>query len=207
MKLLIFDLDGTLIDSKLDIVRSVNRSFLQFGLSPMPEETIGNEIGRGSEFLFRQLLGESPLLPQLVARFREIYGRHLLDHTLLYPGVLETLSHFRPLPKVIVTNKNQAFADQIVRGLGLSEYFEGVFGSEAFATQKPDPGPIREVCAQWQVPPAESVLVGDSVFDMEAGAAAGACTVGALYGFGHPSHFTGADHRIERADQLIGLFP
>lgn len=212
MRLLIFDLDGTLVDSKQDIVQSVNRAFMSRGFVELPHERIGAEIGRGAEYLFRRLLGveiSESVINDLAKRFREIYGRYLLEHTRIYPGVLEALTHYRNFPKVIVTNKNQIFADRIVDGTGLRAHFEAVFGSEAFTTQKPDPGPIRAVCERWNVHPNDAVLIGDSEFDLIAGKSAGARTVGALYGFGRMEIFEHwvPDHCVESASQLIGLFP
>jgi phosphoglycolate phosphatase len=206
MKLLIFDLDGTLIDSKRDIVLSVNRAFVQLGYPELSEERIGDEIGRGSEYLFKQLLGRD--VPDLVARFKEVYGHHLLDHTQIYPGMTRALLHYSAIPKVIVTNKNQVFSDRIVNALGLREHFEGVFGSEAFLTQKPHPGPILEVCKRWNVDPSATVIIGDSEFDITAGKAAGVQTVAALYGFSRAGTFkmNRPDFEIHSADQLVGLF-
>ena len=158
MTLFVFDLDGTLIDSKRDIVLSANRALLQLGFPAMPEEIVGKEIGRGPAYLFTRLLGaQTPreTIQELASRFKEIYGRHLLDHTQVYPGVLNVLSRDHSRPKVIVTNKSQAFADQIVDAVGLRRHFEGVFGAEAFATQKPDPGPVLEVCRIPVVAPSE----------------------------------------------------
>ncbi len=212
MDLLIFDLDGTLIDSKRDIVMSVNRAFMQLGFPTLPEASIGAEIGRGSEYLFRRLLGDdapNETIQSLVRCFKLIYSHHLLDHTQVYPGVVESLQHYRNIPKVVVTNKNQAFADRLIEELGLSSHFEAIFGPEAFATQKPDPGPILEVCKRWGVRPSETVVIGDSQFDIVAGKAAEARTVGASYGFSRPEIFelNPPDYRIDAADQLIGLFP
>ena len=212
MTLFVFDLDGTLIDSKRDIILSVNRAFLQLGFHSMPENRIGDEIGRGSEYLFTRLLGTETAretINDLVSCFKEIYGRHLLDHTQIYPGVINALSYYSAFPKVIVTNKNQSFADQIVDATGLRKHFDGVFGSEAFTTQKPDPGPILEVCKRWNVHPSDAVIIGDSQFDIVAGRAAGSRTVGALYGFSRPESFkiNPPDFEIDSADQLVGLFP
>ncbi|MBC7691116.1 MAG: HAD-IA family hydrolase [Methylotenera sp.] len=211
MPFLIFDLDGTLIDSKRDIVFSVNGAFQRLGFPSLPEDEVAREIGRGSEYLFKRLLGmDTPAdtIGKLVHGFKEIYQLHLLDHTQLYPGVLEALSYFSHCPKVIVTNKTQVLADQVIDGLGLRNYFEGVFGAEAFITRKPDPGPIVEVCRRWNVTPSETFMIGDSEFDITAGKAAGVRTIGALYGFSPLEAFrlNPPDFEIESADQLIGIF-
>ncbi len=210
LKLLIFDLDGTLIDSKRDIVLSVNQAFLQRGLAQISEEKIGNEIGRGPEYLFTRLLGvTTPMstIKELASSFKEIYQEHLLVHTQIYPGVIETLVHYRSIPKVIVTNKNQSSADRVVNALGLREHFESVFGTEAFLTQKPDAGPILEVCKRWNVNPSEAIVIGDSQFDILAGKAAGTRTVAALYGFSPAEVFSSCppDYEIQTVDQLINI--
>jgi phosphoglycolate phosphatase len=211
MEGLIFDLDGTLIDSKRDIVLSVNQAFLRRNFLELPEETIAKEIGRGSGYLFRQLLGAAAFdgtIENLVNDFKEIYQHHLLDHTRIYPGVMEMLNHFKAFRKVIVTNKGQKFADRIVHALGLRTHFEEVFGAESFPTQKPDSGPILEVCRRWGIQPSEAVVIGDSQFDVRAGNSAGARTVGVLYGFSplETFAFNPPDFTIESADQLIELF-
>lgn len=212
MPVFIFDLDGTLVDSKRDIVFSVNRAFLRLGFPALPEEEVAREIGRGSAFLFRRLLGATVpdgRIEALVVAFKEVYGRHLLDRTRTYPGIVELLSRFGAFRKAVVTNKNQVFADRIVDGLGLRGHFQGVYGSEAFATQKPDPGPILGVCRKWGVAPSEAVVIGDSPFDVAAGKAAGARTVAVRYGFGGPEAFRAdpPDFAVDSVDALVGLFP
>lgn len=210
VQFLIFDLDGTLIDSKRDIVLCVNRALVDQGLMPLDEEKIGNQIGRGTEYLFRQLLGTSVSdseIKTLVERCKHFYSKHLLDHTCVYPGVHETLQFFRTLPKVIVTNKNQEFADSLVNKLGLKTHFEAVFGSEAFPTQKPDSGPILKTCAVWKTEPSQAVIIGDSVFDITAGKMAAVKTVAALYGFTKAEELRrqSPDYEIESAHDLPGI--
>lgn len=214
MQLLIFDLDGTLIDSRQDIILSVNRVFLQLGFSSQPGEVISKEIGRGSEYLFTRLLtgilgsGATPeLIRDAVASFKKVYQQHLLDHTVVYPGIIDAVLYYSKLPKVIVTNKSQVLADLVVEGLGLKKHFEGVFGAEAFTTRKPDAGPVLEVCKKWNVNPSDAVMIGDSQFDIVAGRTAGTMTVGVLYGYGHLDFQIHPPHlQIETATQLIGLF-
>lgn len=186
LKLLIFDLDGTLVDSRRDIIFCVNLSLAAHGLRSFDETQITQFIGRGSHYLFGQLLAGSMSphqIDELVDSFKKFYFKHLLDHTKLYAGVLETLSHFSHIPKVIVTNKSQIFADRLVEELNLKNHFEGVFGSEAFTKQKPDPEPIKEVCRRWRVAPHQAAIIGDSENDILAGRGAGALTIAALYGF------------------------
>ena len=219
IRLLIFDLDGTLVDSKDDIALSVNLALHSVGLPTFSIDRIIREIGLGSEYLFRQLLGQSTPINQidqinqieeLVGQFRRIYADNLTLHTKLYSGVLDVLNHFSYLPKVIVTNKSQVFADRLVDFLELRLYFEAVFGLEAFSTRKPHSGPLLEVCKRWNQLPSHAAMIGDSVFDILAGKGAGLLTVSALYGFGSKSNEeikrNQPDFEIKNAAELITLF-
>jgi phosphoglycolate phosphatase len=211
VELILFDLDGTLIDSKKDIVACVNRALFEHGRPTYPESEVGRYIGKGIANLLKQLLGaqvSEDEIQALVISFRASYWSHLVDETTVYPGVVEALRHYQTKPKAIVTNKSQALAQAIVEKLGLSPYFEAVFGPEAFSAQKPDPRPLLEACARWNTPPHRAVLVGDSLVDMTAGKNAGVLTVAALYGYGEPTDMraTKPDYEIQTADGLIGLF-
>lgn len=206
-----FDLDGTLIDSRADIVTQVNASLAACGLETRPPEVVGRLIGRGSRYLFRRLLGDDfpdPRLDQLVARFRQLYALHLADATRVYPGVIEALEHYRGLPKVIVTNKPQDFADSLVDRLGLREHFAAVFGAEAFARQKPDPLPVLETCRRYSENPASAAFIGDSCVDLEASRGAGTLTVSAFWGYEDAPALRAMrpDIEIHAARELIGLF-
>lgn len=210
-KILFFDLDGTLVDSKRDIILCVNRALSNLGLRNFEEDRIGKGIGNGSEALFYQLLGQNTeikIIKSLQAEFSNCYLQYMTENTAPYPGVIQVLEHYRHIPKFIVTNKSQALADQLVERLGLSEFFEGVYGYEAFATRKPDPGPILEVCMLRSVPPSETVFIGDSPVDIVAGRRAGARTVAALYGYGDATVIRneGPTFEIHSAGELMDLF-
>lgn len=210
VELFIFDLDGTLVDSKKDIVLCVNRAFSVLGLPTFPEPVIGKEIGYGSERLFRQLLGQrasNDVISELQAAFRDFYAKHMTENTCPYPGVLEVLTHYSEVPKVVVTNKAQALADHLIDRLELRPHFKGVYGFEAFATQKPDPGPILGVCARWDVEPGNAMVVGDSIIDVTAGKKAGTRTVAVLYGFGAEADIRSGepDFMVRSASEIIGL--
>lgn len=210
VKALLFDLDGTLIDSKRDIVSQVNRTLREFGFIAHSEAELERGIGSGSHSLFRKLIGggaEDEIVDRMVLKFRENYREHMADTTDVYPGVWEVLRHFKPIPKAIVTNKSQASADAICGHLGLTEHFLAIHGLEAFATQKPDPGPIREACARLGILPSEAAFVGDTTVDMAASRGAGTLSVAALYGYGTRGDLiaTQPAHAIERAFELIEI--
>jgi phosphoglycolate phosphatase len=208
MELLIFDLDGTLVDSKTDIVESANQTLENLGRERLPVDLVTSYIGQGLEKLFRQLLAgvaSDAIVHQAIGQFGEIYAEHMTDHTCLYPGMLRVLQHFETIPKVILTNKRQKGADALIEKLSMGSHFKAVFGFEAFPTQKPDPGPLIGICDRFRVAPANAVMIGDSIFDVLAGQRAGTVTVAALYGYGDEAEVRALkpDHLIDRPEEII----
>ncbi|MBU0742904.1 HAD-IA family hydrolase [bacterium] len=184
---MIFDLDGTLIDSGLDIALSANFARGHFGLAALDEATAISYVGDGVEKLLERALtvdGVAPA-PEMVAEglgvFRDHYGRHCLDTTALYPGVLDTLLHFHRLPMMIATNKPRAFTDAILAGLHVDGAFRRVVTADE-APRKPDPAQLAMCLDGLDVAPAEVAVVGDSPNDIRAARALGAVAVGVTYG-------------------------
>ena len=185
IRLLVFDLDGTLIDSKRDLVEAVNAMLRGFGLPGQEPEQIASYIGDGAGMLVRRALeaeGADPGLaePALEA-FLAYYREHLLDHTLPYPGVLDQL-RLLPGKKAVLTNKPVHASREICKGLGLSEFFFEVYGGNSFATKKPDPEGLFRLMAEAGVRPAQTVMIGDSDVDVRTAGAAGAWSLGCRYG-------------------------
>ena len=142
IRLLVFDLDGTLINSKDDLVKSVNAVRRRLGLEPLPEETVASYVGRGVVVLMRRALGEEASeaeVAQAVEFFLAYYREHMLDHTVAYPGVREALEALRPRPMAVLTNKPVKFSQAILAGLRLDRYFTHVYGGNSFPQKKPDP--------------------------------------------------------------------
>ncbi len=203
-----FDLDGTLVDSKADIVSQVNAALADGGFPRRSDEELQRWIGRGSRYLFENVTGAGPeAVEALVRDFSRRYMEHIDDSTRPYPGVRETLAHYASLPKVVITNKGQAFADVLLEKLGLRRHFAAVFGAEAFLKKKPDPLPLLEACRRFGVEPARAAFVGDSWPDMAASKACGAVTVCVSYGYGDlpAMRELKPDYEIHRIEQLIGL--
>src|SRR5215472_6567082 len=139
IRLLVFDLDGTLIDSKDDLVHSVNAARRGMGRDPLPEETVASYVGRGVVVLMRGALGEGASegdVAQAVEFFLEYYRDHMLDHTVAYPGVREALEDLKARQMAVLTNKPVKFSQAILAGLGLDRYFTQVYGSNSFAQKK-----------------------------------------------------------------------
>ena len=176
----LFDLDGTLIDSQEDIVRSLDLALGRLHLPAIPAARIGSFVGDGVQALVERALAESagrPPLPEEAARgvqlFREEYGRHLLDRTHLYPGAAEALERLDWARYALVSNKPADFCRRILEGLGVAGRFDVILGGDSTPDRKPDPGPLLEAMHRCRIPASESVMVGDSRVDIEAGRRAG----------------------------------
>ena len=185
IELLVFDLDGTLIDSKDDLVHSVNAVRLRMGLDALPEETVASYVGRGVVLLMKQALGDmatEETVAQAVEFFFEYYRAHMLDNTVPYPGVVETLDRLQSRRMAVLTNKPVLFSQAILDGLGLSRYFVRVYGGNSFAQKKPDPMGLFALMQEASVTGDRTMMVGDSETDVLVGRNAGAWTCGLTYG-------------------------
>ncbi len=189
-RLFIFDLDGTLIDSRGDISSALNLTLIRMNLPSLPESRIAAFVGEGVQKLVeRSLLAatgsdpDRPLVEKAVAVFREEYGRHLLDQTRLCPGVAEALDRLAWANFAVVTNKPESFSRRILDGLGIGDRFCAILGGDSIPNRKPDPEALRKAMSACNASPHETVMVGDSRVDIEAGKAASVTTCGVLGGF------------------------
>lgn len=178
VELIVFDLDGTLIDSRDDIAASANHVRSTFGLDPLPLETVASFIGDGVRTLMERVLAlnDPSALQRAVNMFRNHYRRHCLDQTRLYPDVLRALEGLREKTLTVLTNKPQEFARRILRGLEILRFFELVVGPESTAMRKPDPEPFRFVLSKTSCDASRALVVGDGVNDISGGRAAGMMT-------------------------------
>ena len=217
IKFVIFDLDGTLIDSRLDLVHSVNAALRHIGRPELPDHVIASYVGDGAPILIQRALGdEADTVDEVVIRrglefFLSYYREHKLDHTTVYPGIVEALaaiqnsSNGRPRNLAVLTNKPVVPSRAIVDALKLAPYFSQVYGGNSFATKKPDPEGALRLLEEIGVPAAQAAMVGDSHTDVETGRNAGLWTVGVTYGFA-PQTLADAspdvlvDHPSELAD-------
>jgi phosphoglycolate phosphatase len=187
IKLLIFDLDGTLIDSEADLVQSVNATRRELGMEPLPPKVVSSYVGQGIVMLVRRALGEQTtedILEKAVAFFLEYYRQHMLDHTVLYPGVRETLDELRARELAVLTNKPVNFSRQILAGLGVNSRFSFVYGGNSFDRKKPDAVGVFRLMEDTGISAAETLIVGDSDTDVQTGRNAGVWTCGVTYGIG-----------------------
>src|SRR4029077_13125699 len=191
IKLIIFDLDGTLIDSRLDLVHSVNATLRHFKRPELPGEVIASYVGDGAPVLIRRALGDpkdEDSVKTAVEYFLAYYRVHKLDHTHLYHGISETLAAVRNSnggrrQMAVLFNKPVHPSRAIVEALGLAEFFVHVYGGNSFATKKPDALGARTLLDQTRTRSEEAVIVGDSSVDVITGRNAGLWTCGVTYGF------------------------
>jgi phosphoglycolate phosphatase len=182
--LLIFDLDGTLADTKADLTEAVNNALQRLGRSPLSMERVCECVGDGVHTLLSRALGSAhrDVVDTGVRFFREYYAVHLLDQTRLYPGVQETLEHFQGKRKAIVTNKPLDFTLRILKGLGIEVHFELVLGGDSTVERKPHPEPARKILSSTGVQARLAAVIGDSPADIEMAKQAGIYSVGVTYG-------------------------
>jgi len=207
--LLIFDLDGTLIESKWDIAKSVNLTLQELGLPQRPLEEIFGFVGDGVKKLLRLAVGDNHRVSfeEALYVFRGHYLAHCLDRTTYYPGVEQILRHFGTKRKAVATNKSIEYTTVILQGLG-GDHFQCVVGGDNGFGLKPEPGMLLHVMEQLNVPKVRTVLVGDSTNDINGGHNAGirVCAVG--YGMGNRERMVACqpDWFIERPEELTELF-
>jgi len=208
--LVMFDLDGTLADTGHDLADSVNFTRAHFQLSALPEQSVCSNIGRGVEHLLKRSLPERmpEHFDEVMRVFLAHYEAHLLDRTVLYPGVCEVLSCFRAKRRLVVSNKTHRLTLAVLRGLGIAGEFDAIFGGDSAAEKKPHPALLHLALERFQITPASALMVGDGDTDIQAGKRAGVATCGVTYGLGNKSDLLAAqpDVLIERMGELPNYF-
>jgi phosphoglycolate phosphatase len=187
-RLVVFDLDGTLIDSSRDLAAAVNRALRRAapGAPALPEDVVRTFIGSGARVLVTRSVAEAGLaqsVDEVLALFLEEYRRGLLDATRLYPGTEDALSRLRDRRLAVLTNKPGDMSRAILEGLGVKGRFFRIYGAGDVEARKPDPAGLRRIAEEAGVDVEEAVMVGDSGIDVRTGRAAGALTAGVTYGF------------------------
>lgn len=209
--LVVFDLDGTLIDSARDISESLNITFKKLGYQPLPEETIHQFVGNGVRPLIERSViaaGHPGRLEDTLESFRDVYQERLLHHTKLFEGAYLTLESLKRSGKSLglVTNKPARFAFPILEALNLERFFDGgAVAGDTLNVIKPAPDALLKIAETTKTDPRLTVMVGDSAVDINTGKNAGAKTVGVTYGFRSREELleAGADALIDHPEELL----
>jgi phosphoglycolate phosphatase len=213
IRLLIFDLDGTLVDSRLDLVNSVNAMLRHLGKPVLPDEVIASYVGDGAPMLVRRSLGDpddEAYVQRALEFFLLYYRAHKLDNTFVYRGVKESLDSIRSsrngtgIKMCVLSNKPVGPSRAIVEALGLGSYFFQVYGGNSFHTKKPDPAGAQALLQEAGVGPQETVIIGDSHIDVLTARNAGTYSIGVSYGFAPHTFAEAAPDMMVDAPEEIG---
>lgn len=186
--LIAFDLDGTLIDSRLDLADSTNELLATYSVQPLPVDDVVRMVGEGAKVLVERALaaaGITPPVPEALARFRAIYDRRLLETTRPYDGIDDVLATASARATLaVLTNKPLAPAERLIEAFGWSSRFRWIVGGDSPFPRKPDPSALRYLVQQAGVAPGSTLFVGDSRIDLETARNAGVHLCLVKYGFG-----------------------
>jgi phosphoglycolate phosphatase len=208
LQLILFDLDGTLVDSATDIANAFNYAIEQHGIPPVSRTEIEAMLGEGMAPIMKKFdewkeLGVDPAV--IRKHFREYYLTHIAVYSAPYPGVDDTLQRLKDFKKAVVSNKLEVFTVKTLKQLHLLSYFDLVVGGDSGPERKPSPQAILSVLSKMGVPAGETLMVGDTDYDIEAGRGAGVKTVAVTYGYGPAGFSGGADFRIDTFPELIDI--
>jgi len=208
LQLILFDLDGTLVDSATDIANAFNYAIERHGITPVPRTEIEAMLGEGMTLIMKKFdewkeLGVDPA--SVRKHFREYYLAHIAVYSAPYPGVEHTLERLKGFRKAVVSNKLEVFTVKTLRQLNLLHYFDLVAGGDSGPERKPSPQAILSVLAKLGVLADETLMVGDTLYDIEAGRSAGVKTVAATYGYGSSGFADGADFTMDAFPELIDI--
>ncbi len=207
--LLIFDIDGTLVNTLEDIAASVNYTLDRLGRQPLSPDTVRQYVGDGIEALMmRSLGGRTERLSDAVTIYKEHHRQNLVVRSSLYPFVRETLEHIKAIPMAVISNKTMDFVSPLLDRLGISAYFRMVIGADFGLPLKPAPDSVLRIMAEFGVPREQTLIVGDGTTDVRAGRAAGVITCSVTYGFRSESELrkAGPEYVIQELRELKKLF-
>ena len=203
---LLFDLDGTLVDSATDLATSVNLLRQEHDLPPLDIDTVRSYVGDGATMLIRRAMPDGEFKVEQLHRFLELYSHHLVEVTCPYPGITDFLEKHRRMKMAVVTNKPEGLSRRLLDRLDLSRYFSAVIGGDSFDTKKPSAEPLLAALDQLGSTPDEAVMIGDHHTDLHAGTAAGVATCFCTWGLGNAGDAT-ATWRVDSVSDLDRLFP
>ncbi len=207
IKLIIFDLDGTLVDTSIDITNALNYALKPYGLKNLTVDDTVKMVGEGITRLIEKLLGDEKIQARddVIKKFLDYYSEHLIDYSSVYPYVKETLDKLDGYKRAVISNKREYLSTELLGKLDLLKYFNLVIGSDTTPEKKPSAIPVIHAVTKLGVSPQESIIVGDSSYDIEAGKKAGLKTVAVTYGYRERQYLMDADYMIDSMEKLLEL--
>lgn len=209
IELVIFDLDGTLVDSIPDLTDAVNEFLRASGRSALAMDDVRRLVGKGARNLVERALGNGTEeeVEKSLAIFLAYNEAHIADKTVMYPGVAETLHELRRqgFRMAVVTNKTEFLSRKLLSVIGIDQYFDIILGADSLPFRKPSPEPVLKALADLRIAPSGAIMVGDSINDIAAGRAAGLATVGCTFGYGDDVELSQAEYLIDAMGQLLQL--
>lgn len=209
IELIIFDLDGTIVDTCEDITNALNFCLENYGITIFTKNEVKKMIGEGVRNFIKKVLEQRDLskglMEELLDCFVNYYSEHISDFTRPYTGVAETLNNLRGIKKAVISNKLTNLSMKTLSNLGLINYFNFVAGNDFFPEQKPSPLPILKTLEKFNTSKENALIVGDSILDITAGKLAGVKTVAVTYGYGDKVLLKDADFIIDRFEDLLKI--
>jgi phosphoglycolate phosphatase len=207
IRLVIFDLDGTLVDTSVDITNALNYAILPLGLQALSVEKTTALVGEGLSKPVEKILGTEmqEYKDDVLNRFLHHYTSHLVEYSKPYPYVRDVLERLEGISKAVLSNKLEFLSRKLLEDLGLADYFDFIAGSDTASEKKPSPVPVYNILSILSVIPEEAALVGDSNLDVQAANDAGVMSIAVTYGYRSRSILKGADHIIDSLGDLIPL--
>jgi phosphoglycolate phosphatase len=198
--LILFDFDGTLVDTSQDLLKAVNYTRKQLQLGPLTFDQAKKHIGIGQSYLVDNVTADAPQrdLDAILKIFRDYYSQHMHDHSAFYPGIIELLPKIKEHKLGIVSNKYSYYIKDILPKLNCPIIFDIIIGPDSLPARKPDPAPLIHASKALNIPLAQTIMIGDSHYDIQAGKAAGVKTIGVTYGFSSPEEIC-----IEAPDYIV----
>ena len=210
ISLIVYDFDGTLVNTFADIADSVNLALTEMGLESLDKKAIRGNIGGGMVNLMTRSLIKSDFsaIETSVLLFQKYYSHHLLDQTNFYPNGKEIVEYFLDKKNAILSNKPSGFIEKILKALSFFKPFDSIIGGDSLDVKKPDPKGLLLMMSKFNCPPEKTLMVGDSAIDIETGKHAGVITCGVTYGLGNLDSLTNSnpDYLIDSLSQLKLLF-
>ncbi|GAC1450580.1 MAG: HAD family hydrolase [Desulfuromonadaceae bacterium] len=207
IRAVLFDLDGTLVDSLEDLTDAVNHIRSAYSHPPLTADAVRLKVGKGARNLVQQVLPDvaGAEIDRALDVFLEFNKQHIADKSRLYPGIQETLHALaaQDIKMAVISNKNEELSTLMMQTLGIYDLFENICGGDTYPERKPSPLPLLKVADKLGIAPHECVIVGDSINDIQAGQQANITSIACTWGYGNAEELAGADALAHSPQELL----